>query len=98
MTLTLEERIRRHEDAKMLAIRMHGIQDYDGFPYQKHLTDVENELLDHGYEQDGTESEDPSQNKIKPRRHTDQTRRPHRQRQKRNQAQPLDDRRIRKRT
>jgi|SRR3972149_666274 len=53
MTLTLEERIRRHEDAKMLAIRMHGIQDYDGFPYQKHLTDVENELLDHGYEQYG---------------------------------------------
>jgi (p)ppGpp synthase/HD superfamily hydrolase len=53
MIMTLEERIRRYEDAKMLAIRMHGIQDYDGFPYQKHLGDVENVLLDHGYDQYG---------------------------------------------
>lgn len=41
---------------KMLAIRMHGLQDYDGFPYHKHLNDVDQTLLDHGYEQYGIHS------------------------------------------
>jgi guanosine-3',5'-bis(diphosphate) 3'-pyrophosphohydrolase len=29
------------EEVKMFAIRYHGLQDYAGFPYHKHLMDVE---------------------------------------------------------
>ena len=38
-----------YEEAKMYAIRMHGLQDYDGFPYHKHLQDVESVLRKFGY-------------------------------------------------
>ena len=37
------------EEAKMFAIRAHGTQDYDGFPYHKHLKDVVKVLKDFGY-------------------------------------------------
>lgn len=39
------ENIKRYENAKMLAIRMHGLQTYDKFPYHKHLQDVEDVLV-----------------------------------------------------
>ena len=29
------------EQAKMFAVRNHGLQEYDGFPYHKHLDDVD---------------------------------------------------------
>lgn len=29
------------EQAKMYAVRNHGLQEYDGFPYHKHLDDVD---------------------------------------------------------
>jgi guanosine-3',5'-bis(diphosphate) 3'-pyrophosphohydrolase len=29
------------EEAKMFAVRNHGLQEYDGFPYHKHLMDVQ---------------------------------------------------------
>lgn len=51
--MTHDEKIQRYENAKMLAIRMHGLQDYDGFPYHKHLQDVENVLLKFGYDKYG---------------------------------------------
>jgi len=51
--MTQEEKIKRYENAKMLAIRMHGIQEYDGFPYHKHLQDVEDVLLKFGYDKYG---------------------------------------------
>ena len=38
------------EEAKMLAIRAHGLQEYDGFPYDKHLKDVDNVLKEFGYD------------------------------------------------
>ena len=37
------------EDAKMLAVRMHGLQEYDNFPYHKHLQDVVDVLIEFGY-------------------------------------------------
>ena len=51
--MTNEEKIQRYENAKMLATRMHGLQDYDGFPYHKHLKDVENILLKFGFDPHG---------------------------------------------
>ena len=49
--MTQQERTQRYENAKILAIRMHGIQEYDKFPYYKHLQDVENVLLRFGFNQ-----------------------------------------------
>jgi guanosine-3',5'-bis(diphosphate) 3'-pyrophosphohydrolase len=37
--------IKTLEEVKMFAIRFHGLQDYDGFPYHKHLIDVESLVL-----------------------------------------------------
>jgi (p)ppGpp synthase/HD superfamily hydrolase len=52
---TQEEKKRQFDKAEMLAVKMHALQDYDGFPYQKHLNDVKQVLLDHGYELNGIE-------------------------------------------
>lgn len=46
---TAEFDVKKYNEAKMFAIRMHGVQDYDGFPYQKHLQDVEDVLEKFGY-------------------------------------------------
>ena len=37
------------EDAKLFAIRHHGLQEYDGFPYHKHLQDVVSNVIKFGY-------------------------------------------------
>lgn len=37
------------EHMKLLAARMHGLQEYDKFPYVKHLKDVANVLMEFGY-------------------------------------------------
>lgn len=42
--------IKRYENAKMMAIRMHGLQTYDKFPYHKHLQDVEDVLVKFGFD------------------------------------------------
>jgi (p)ppGpp synthase/HD superfamily hydrolase len=37
------------KEAKMIALRVHGNQNYDLFPYIKHLEDVVDILMEHGY-------------------------------------------------
>jgi len=38
------------DDARLVAIKAHGLQDYDGiFPYEKHLKDVVTILTDYNY-------------------------------------------------
>lgn len=49
MIETLYNTDKKYLEAKMLAERMHGVQDYDGFPYTKHLNDVEEVLKRFGY-------------------------------------------------
>lgn len=36
-----EQEAKLLEQAKMYAVRNHGLQEYDGFPYHKHLDDVD---------------------------------------------------------
>lgn len=40
---------KKYEEAKMFAVRNHGLQEYDGFPYHKHLQDVVDVIVEFGY-------------------------------------------------
>lgn len=44
------DKLKRYQNATLLAVRLHGLQEYDNFPYDKHLRDVEDVLVSFGYD------------------------------------------------
>lgn len=49
------DKIKRYQNATMLSSRMHSLQSYDKFPYDKHTMDVEDILVEFGYDRHGDE-------------------------------------------